>query len=137
MGNCFGSKQGGAGGPSGIKKADYVDVKKSNRASDVSVKQGVKHLKKVYNVKEKPFGKGAFGRVYLGSDKKNPDFKVAIKVIKKSKLSDEDLKGIMDEVKVLNQVDHPNITKYFETYDDADFLYLVMEYCPGGELFDG
>lgn len=40
--------------------------------------------------------------MYLGSDKKNPDFKVAIKVIKKSKLSDEDLKGIMDEVKVLN-----------------------------------
>jgi calcium-dependent protein kinase len=42
----------------------------------------------------------------------------------------------MDEVDVLHKVDHPNITKYFETYDDKNFLYLVMEYCPGGELFD-
>lgn len=42
----------------------------------------------------------------------------------------------MDEVKVLLTLDHPNITKYFETYDDKQYLYLVMEYCPYGEIFD-
>lgn len=26
--------------------------------------------------------------------------------------------------------------KYYETYEDEDYVYLVMEYCPGGELFD-
>ena len=26
--------------------------------------------------------------------------------------------------------------KYYETYDDEKYMYLVMEYCPGGELFD-
>ena len=36
----------------------------------------------------------------------------------------------------MTRLDHPNIVKYFETYDDTKYIYLVMEYCPGGELFD-
>ena len=42
----------------------------------------------------------------------------------------------MDEVQILLTVDHPNIVEYHETYDDVNYLYLVMENCPGGELFD-
>lgn len=33
-------------------------------------------------------------------------------------------------------LDHPNIVKYHETYDDVKFIYLVMELCSGGELLD-
>lgn len=36
----------------------------------------------------------------------------------------------------MQTVDHPNIVKYYETYDDLKYLYLVMELCPGGELID-
>ena len=61
---------------------------------------------------------------------------MAIKVVNKNKLHPEDLKALMDEVQILQTVDHPNIVKYHETYDDVNYLYLVMEYCPGGELFD-
>lgn len=32
-------------------------------------------------------------------------------------------------------MDHPNIVKYYETYDDKKYLYLCMELCRGGELF--
>jgi calcium-dependent protein kinase len=39
-------------------------------------------------------------------------------------------------VKILTKLDHPNIVKYYETYDDNKYMYLVMEYCDGGELFD-
>ena len=81
-------------------------------------------------------GKGAFGEVYKGVDKKNNEFVVAIKVLKKHKMSQEDLAHIMDEVDLLRKVDHPNIVEYFETYDDKHYLYLVMELCTGGELFD-
>ena len=42
----------------------------------------------------------------------------------------------MEEVDLLKKVDHPNIVEYFETYDDKNYLYLVMELCTGGELFD-
>lgn len=60
---------------------------------------------------------------------------MAIKVLNKSKLKDN-INSIKEEVKILTKLDHPNIVKYYETYDDVKYMYLVMEYCPGGELFD-
>ena len=38
------------------------------------------------------------------------------------------LDQIMEEVSILNTLDHSNIVKYFETYDDKKYIYLVMEY---------
>lgn len=34
------------------------------------------------------------------------------------------------------EVDHPSIIKFYETYRDAVYFHIVMEYCEGGELFD-
>jgi calcium-dependent protein kinase len=69
------------------------------------------------------------------TEKLDKNFKIAIKVIDKSKLSVEDLESLKNEVFIMQTVDHPNIVKYFETYDDKKFIYLVMELCTGGELF--
>jgi serine/threonine protein kinase len=79
-------------------------------------------------------GQGAFGRVYLTKNKHN-GVQVAIKVMNKKKLKDE-LEAIQQEVMILNTLDHPNIVKYYETYDDPKNIYLVMEHISGGELFD-
>ena len=46
------------------------------------------------------------------------------------------LDQIMREVQILQSVDHPNIVKYFETYDEKTNLFLVMEYIQGVELFE-
>ena len=35
----------------------------------------------------------------------------------------------------MQQVDHPNIVRYYETYNDKKYIYLVMELCTGGDLF--
>ena len=72
----------------------------------------------------------------MAVDRKDPDQKVAIKVINKQKMTKEDILAIMDEVQILLTVDHPNIVAYRETYDDLNYIYLVMEHLPGGELFD-
>ena len=36
----------------------------------------------------------------------------------------------------MTKLDHPNIVKYYETYVDEKYIYLVMEYIGGGELFE-
>lgn len=88
-----------------------------------------------YNI-GKLLGNGSYGKVYLATNKANPEFKVAIKVINKTDMDEEDLESLKAEVEILQKVDHPNIVKYYETYDDRTNIYLVMEYCPGGELLD-
>ena len=60
---------------------------------------------------------------------------VAIKTIKKSStLIKADL--LLREIDILKSIDHPNIIKFYEYFEDLDNIYIVMEYCSGGELFD-
>jgi len=42
----------------------------------------------------------------------------------------------MEEVAILHTLDHPNIVKYYETYDDSKYIYLVMEFISGDQLFN-
>ena len=43
---------------------------------------------------------------------------------------------LMEEVSALHTLDHPNIVKYYETYNDQKYIYLVMELISGKPLFD-
>ena len=79
-------------------------------------------------------GHGKYGVVYKAVSKTDPTFFVAIKVLKCVNKSDAKL--IMDEVKILKDLDHPNIVKYYEEIDDGTYVFLVTEYCSGGELLD-
>lgn len=36
----------------------------------------------------------------------------------------------------MKKLDHPNIIKLFETYENQKYVFLVMELCIGGDLFD-
>jgi len=99
--------------------------------------QGVHELKQNYVIdsKTKVLGSGAFGKVFQTFNKHDETHRVAIKVLDKQKLVDN-IDCIMEEVAILHTLDHPNIVKYFETYDDNKYIYLVMEYISGGQLFD-
>ena len=59
--------------------------------------------------------------------------KVAIKVLDKHQLEDM-LDMLREEIEIIQRLDHPNVVNYFETYDDAKYLYLVMEHVEGVEL---
>lgn len=105
------------------------------RKSVGKAQQGVAELKQNYviNTKTPVIGAGAFGKVYKTHRKKNKQSKVAIKVLDKRQINTE-IKSIVDEIAILSKLDHPYIVKYFETYDDKNYLYLVMEYIDGEEL---
>ena len=60
---------------------------------------------------------------------------VAVKSINKEKIK-KDLYLLKRELDVLRMIDHPNVIKYYETYEDEKYLHIVMELCTGGDLFD-
>ncbi len=94
-------------------------------------------MKKNYHIDKntKVLGVGAFGKVFLTTNKFDKNIKVAIKVLDKQRLCDS-LDVVMDEIATLNTLDHPNIVKYYETYNDQKYIYLVMKYVSGVPLYD-
>ena len=79
-------------------------------------------------------GSGAFGKVRLYVDAHTKSFRYAIKTIKKNFLR-SNIESIKSEINILRSLDHPNIVKYFETYEDENYLHIVMEYIEGDNLF--
>jgi len=86
-----------------------------------------------YNMSASTVGSGAFGTVRLGTHKKTGKV-CAIKTIKKAAIPNMD--AFLNEVELNTSMDHPNITRLYETFEDHLQVYLVMEVCSGGELFD-
>lgn len=88
-----------------------------------------------YTVSPQVLGSGNFGKVFLAYHNVNKDFRVAVKTLQKKKIG-ENLKKLKQEIKILSKLDHPNICKYYETYESPKHVYIIMEYCGGGDLFD-
>lgn len=81
-------------------------------------------------------GEGSFGKVYKATSIEEPDLAYAIKQIKKPKTSDAALNELRREINIMQTVDHPHIIKYYETYEEENYIYLVMELCENGTLED-
>jgi len=80
-------------------------------------------------------GKGGFSVVYKAErikDKKE----FAIKCIKKKMVEGDDIKLLRREIQIMKKLNHPNILKLFEVFEDEEQFYLVMELVKGKELFD-
>lgn len=90
------------------------------------------NLTDLYYVKEE-IGQGSYGRVFRVKNKHTGETRackqLAIKHI-------QNYEKFMLEINILSKMDHPNIIKLFEVFEDKRYVYLVMEECTGGELFD-
>ena len=89
-------------------------------------------FKKVYQLKTK-LGQGGYGQVYKCKHRQNNQRRVA-KVISKRHLKNQERFKL--EIECLKKLDNPGILKLFEYFEDDGHVYLVTEYCKGGELFD-
>ncbi|XP_050728228.1 serine/threonine-protein kinase Nek8-like isoform X1 [Eriocheir sinensis] len=80
-------------------------------------------------------GRGAYGNVYLYrrlSDNKA----VVIKQLPMESISHEECELTKNEVRVLSMLQHPNIIEYYDNCLENNTMMIVMEYAPGGNLYD-
>lgn len=62
--------------------------------------------------------------------------KRAVKVLKKENMDESEKAAMLNEINILRNLDHPNIVKIFEYFEDDKRFYIVTEHIQGGELFD-
>uniref|UniRef100_A0A8B9Q377 non-specific serine/threonine protein kinase n=1 Tax=Apteryx owenii TaxID=8824 RepID=A0A8B9Q377_APTOW len=85
-------------------------------------------------IKVQKIGEGSFGKAILVKAKENGQ-QYIIKEINISKMSNKEREESRREVAVLANMKHPNIVLYRESFEENGCLYIVMDYCEGGDLF--
>jgi serine/threonine protein kinase len=84
---------------------------------------------------EKKIGHGAFAKVELATHE-YLNLKVAIKIISRKKISvDVNFARCLNEINIYKELNHKNVIKMFEVLRSANYLYIVMEYAAGGDLY--
>ncbi|CAH8584497.1 unnamed protein product [Schistosoma haematobium] len=78
-------------------------------------------------------GRGTYGQVYMGR-KSGSSKLVAIKCIMKLKLSNQARDNLVSEISILKALEHPHIVRMLDFTWDASFVYIIMEFCGGGDL---
>ena len=93
-------------------------------------------IREIYKFKDL-LGGGHFGTVRSAFRRfeKAPHKLFAIKSISKKNLSEINLNDLIKEVDIISSLDHPNIIKFYETYNDNFYFHIVMELCRGKDLF--
>ncbi|XP_048656846.1 serine/threonine-protein kinase Nek5 isoform X1 [Marmota marmota marmota] len=81
----------------------------------------------------KIIGEGAFGKAYLAKEKLDSKHCV-IKEINFAKMPIQDKEASKKEVILLAKMKHPNIVTFFSSFQENSRLFIVMEYCDGGDL---
>ena len=80
-------------------------------------------------------GKGSYATVRIARRFKD-DFKVAVKIVSRAHLKPADEKLFLAEVDIMRSLDHPNIIKVYDFFEEPDNFYLILELLEGGELFE-
>jgi calcium-dependent protein kinase len=134
MGNCSCGDKSIAAEPGAVVKTTTSQTTASiKREMFIHNNCGHGKIQKCYDMETAKLGEGAYGSVCKATHVSTKDVR-AIKRVSKRKASD--IKRLRQEIAIMKMMDHPNIISLFETYEDKMFIYLVMELCTGGELFD-
>ncbi|OAD69398.1 hypothetical protein PHYBLDRAFT_13419, partial [Phycomyces blakesleeanus NRRL 1555(-)] len=80
-------------------------------------------------------GNGAFGCLFLGQAQSDNNY-VAVKVLTKSGLDHEQLKLQQLEIDIQSALNHPYLLRLHRVIQDHQYIFMVMELCDQGDLFD-
>lgn len=90
---------------------------------------------KHYVLDEQIIGEGAYGRVQKCHRKGTLEAR-AVKIIEKRWMNDQERVRLQYEVNILKNLNHPNIVRLYEVFEDKSLIWLVTELCDGRELFE-
>eukprot|EP00096_Caligus_rogercresseyi_P015710 TRINITY_DN8179_c0_g1_i1.p1 TRINITY_DN8179_c0_g1~~TRINITY_DN8179_c0_g1_i1.p1 ORF type:complete len:471 (-),score=182.70 TRINITY_DN8179_c0_g1_i1:84-1496(-) len=79
-------------------------------------------------------GSGSYGTVYKATRSSGPKEVVAIKAVLKKGLSKKEVDNIISEISLLKSLKHAHIVEMKDFSWDGSYVYIVMEYCGGGDL---
>ena len=119
--------------PSKLFINNMAEPREISAGSFVNETQG--NIREKYRIGSK-IGDGAFGSVRKVTHRTLGEIRAVKTIHKKSLKTEEEKQTFFNEVSVLKSLDHPNILKLYEFYQDSRNYYLITEYCAGGELFD-
>ncbi|KAJ5077701.1 non-specific serine/threonine protein kinase [Anaeramoeba ignava] len=84
----------------------------------------------------KTIGEGTFGKVKIGTHDKT-GHQVAIKILNKNKINTHKMTAkVVREIQIMKMFIHPHVTRLLEVIQANTDIFMIMEYIPGGELFD-
>ncbi|RLN40429.1 serine/threonine-protein kinase ATG1c-like isoform X1 [Panicum miliaceum] len=81
----------------------------------------------------RPIGSGAYSQVWLGRHRERGT-EVAVKEIAMERLSRKLRESLLSEVDILRRIRHPNVIALHDSVKDHGRIYLILEYCRGGDL---
>jgi len=113
------------------------DIKEEKKINTINIiKDSNKGIKFADYIILGLLGTGSFGRVFKVKLKDDPSSKIyAMKVINKNILiRKKQMKYAVGECNVLKRCDCPFIVKLYFSFQTMENLYLIEEYCPGGDL---
>ncbi|XP_060793223.1 serine/threonine-protein kinase Nek5 isoform X2 [Neoarius graeffei] len=79
-------------------------------------------------------GEGAFGKALLVREKTGSGRQCVVKQVSLARMSSREREAAKKEVTLLSKMNHPNIVAFFQSFHERNTLYIVMEYCDGGDL---
>ena len=119
------------------RKVNLNPVKNRFLPISESVSIGLEAEPKIQDFQiKKEIGNGSFGRVYLASHiKTKVDY--AIKIIdKRNKTNIDGRPYFRREIEIMYKIRHPNCVRLFGNFEDENYCYFIMEYIPGGNLYN-
>ena len=82
---------------------------------------------------KKVIGNGASGIVYKILNKKNNKYYVLKQILLKNM---DDIEQSKNEANILKNINHENIVNYYDSYEEDNSFYIIMEYCDNSDLSD-
>ncbi|KAJ5094144.1 Serine/threonine-protein kinase srk1 [Penicillium angulare] len=134
-----------------VRRDRSVDIERLVQEENVSRTKMPKYPGLDRWILTEKMGDGAFSNVYRAKDSTTEFGEVAIKVVRKFEMNNNqsdhlhpsvkkvpkaaERANILKEVQIMRNLDHPNIVKLIDFSESRQYYYIILELCPGGELF--